>query len=110
MISTEGKEFTTETKLRALERDAYICQCCGVRLMRDKRCGTGQPYHIHHKKLKSLGGTNSLANAASVCTGCHDLLHTVQNKGYTYPKACIILKTAKHNKCSVEETIRKLLH
>jgi len=108
MISTEGKEFTPETKTRALERDAYICQCCGVRLMRNGKLGTGKPYHIHHKKPKSLGGTNSLINAVSVCTACHDLLHTVQNKGYSYPKACKILKTAKQRKWSVEETIIKM--
>lgn len=108
MLSTEGKEFTQETKMRALERDNYHCQCCGVRLMRDGRLGTGKPYHIHHRKPKSLGGSNLLVNAASVCTACHDSLHTVQNKGYTYPQACYIIKIAKQKKWSVEETIRKI--
>lgn len=105
---TIGADFTTETKLRALQRDGYICQCCGVRLMRDGRLGTGKSYHIHHRKPKSLGGSNSLANASSVCTGCHDLLHKVQSRGFTFPEACNIVQIAKSNKLSIDETIRRL--
>ncbi len=32
--------------------------------------------HVHHRKYRSRGGTNSLDNLLHVCRGCHDWIHT----------------------------------
>ncbi len=35
--------------------------------------------HIHHRRYRTRGGTNSLDNLLHVCIGCHDWIH--QNGG-----------------------------
>jgi hypothetical protein len=36
---------------------------------------TGQGEHVHHRKLRSQGGTNDLANLLDVCRRCHATIH-----------------------------------
>lgn len=36
----------------------------------------------HHRKLRSQGGTNSLANLLAVCWSCHDYIH--RNPAWSY--------------------------
>lgn len=58
-----------------LERDMYYCLLCGGGIG-DLR---GVDYSIHHRKLRSQGGDNSLPNlvllCGSGCTGCHGAVH-----------------------------------
>lgn len=104
----KGAAFTEETKQKALIRDKYHCQCCGVLLMQGGRYGTGKPYEIHHKKPKAQGGTNSLGNAISLCTGCHTQIHEVQKMGYTFNKARDIVQTAKRYKTTPAAVIQRM--
>ena len=104
----KGAAFTEETKQKALIRDKYHCQCCGVVLQHGDRYGTGKPYEIHHKKPKAEGGTNSLANAVSLCTACHTLIHQVQKMGYTFNKAKEIVQRAKHYQTSPLKVIQHM--
>lgn len=94
--------------MKALQRAGFKCECCGVRLERNGRMGTGMPYHIHHRKPQSKGGTSSLINAAAVCTKCHTHLHRVQDLGYTFPQACSVVRFAKRNKIDVERALRMM--
>ena len=97
--------FSSETKMRALQRAGYHCECCGVVLERNGRLGTGMPYHIHHRKPQAKGGSSTLMNAAAVCTKCHSHLHRVQDLGYTFPQACDVVRFARRNKISVEKAL-----
>ena len=61
-----GERYGTATLREAVfSRDGYKCQCCG-RTIRD-----GAMLHVHHVKYRSQGGTNSMANLATVCDKCH---------------------------------------
>lgn len=31
--------------------------------------------HVHHRKLRSAGGSNRLVNLLAVCAGCHERIH-----------------------------------
>jgi 5-methylcytosine-specific restriction endonuclease McrA len=46
------------------EQDVILCEKCG-RVAVD----------IHHKKLKSQGGTDDIENLIAVCRTCHNKLH-----------------------------------
>lgn len=36
---------------------------------------TGHGVHVHHRKYRSRGGTNSLENLINICLNCHDWIH-----------------------------------
>ena len=39
-----------------------------------ERCGTpGEDFHLHHRKLKSQGGKDAVANLVAVCHTCHNI-------------------------------------
>lgn len=57
---------------RVLERDEYLCRRCWVSIY-------GRTYSIHHRRLRSRGGDNTLANLVTLCgngtQGCHGWIH-----------------------------------
>lgn len=52
---------------RALTEAAYSWQF-------ENACN-GRASHVHHRKYRSRGGTNSPANLVHVCSSCHDWIH-----------------------------------
>jgi hypothetical protein len=67
---TEPDEATRQL---VLARDNYACVCCGKSII-------GQPYNIHHVKLRSQGGTHTAKNLITLLgTGtmaCHGRIHS----------------------------------
>jgi hypothetical protein len=58
-----GERYGIETLRSAVfARDNYTCICCGSQ---------EGPFAIHHVVYRSEGGTNRMANLATVCTKCH---------------------------------------
>lgn len=60
----KGKEFTATTKAQAFKRADGKCEGCGQKLQPGR-------FHYDHCKAIALGGDNSLANCAVLCTPCH---------------------------------------
>lgn len=57
---------------KVYKRDNYTCQNCGRQ---------GGPHgnaelHAHHKVPKSKGGSHDLNNLKTLCTYCHDAVHS----------------------------------
>lgn len=100
--------FSPDTKMKALQRAGFKCECCGVRLERNGIVSSGMTYHIHHRKPRSKGGTSSLINAAVVCTNCHTHLHRVQDLGFTFPQACAVVEFAKRHKVDVYRALKMM--
>jgi hypothetical protein len=71
----ESTDPDPATRDAVLERDMYYCLLCGGGIG-DRR---GVDYSIHHRKLRSQGGDNSLPNLILLCgsgtTGCHGAVH-----------------------------------
>lgn len=44
--------------------------------------------HVHHRKLRSQGGTNDLVNLLDVCTACHGTIHA--NPADSYENGLLI--------------------
>lgn len=69
-----------------LLRDKYRCVRCGKDVM-------SRPYSVHHRKLRSQGGTDDLANLITLCghgtTGCHYLVHS-QRKSHGEPGGYVV--------------------
>lgn len=62
----QGERYGTATLREAVfSRDNYTCLCCG-RTMKD-----GAYFHVHHIRYRSQGGTDRMANLATVCEKCH---------------------------------------
>lgn len=40
-----------------------------------ERCGAAWAAHVHHRKLRSQGGSDSPANLAALCLPCHGWCH-----------------------------------
>lgn len=58
-----GERYGIETLRSAVfVRDNYTCICCGSQ---------EGPFTVHHVIPRSEGGTNRMANLATVCTKCH---------------------------------------
>lgn len=43
---------------------------------------TGQAEHAHHRKMRSAGGTHSVANLLDACHPCHDWIHAHPEESY----------------------------
>jgi hypothetical protein len=47
--------------------------------------------HVHHRKLRSQGGSNSLVNLIDVCFACHDWIHL--NPAISYERGWLLHST-----------------
>lgn len=65
-VPKRSATFTPALKQEVRERDGFRCQACGA---------TGVPLHVHHRKLRSQGGTEQMENLVSVCDECHRFIH-----------------------------------
>jgi hypothetical protein len=50
------------------ERDLWRCA----------RCGRADSLHVHHRRKRSQGGSDSFANLVTLCSACHDWVHANQ--------------------------------
>ena len=57
------------------ERCAETCEACGYWLPREE-------LNIHHRKLKSQGGTDELTNLIAVHFRCHSSIHLSPERSY----------------------------
>jgi len=46
-----------------------------------ERCPSRRDLQVHHRKLKSQGGTHAIDNLALLCSSCHDHVHNVDRAG-----------------------------
>ena len=53
--------FGKAIKQRVMERDGFRCYICGRE----------QGLHVHHVVPRSQGGSHSMANLVTLCSGCH---------------------------------------
>jgi hypothetical protein len=49
---------------------------------------TQMAVHVHHRKLRSQGGSNSLVNLIDVCFACHDWIHL--NPAISYERGLLL--------------------
>ena len=59
-----SQDILAETRIKAYERDGYVCRHCGRQLTRFTAT-------LGHLKPVGDGGDNSLANLITVCLGCN---------------------------------------
>ena len=64
-------------RVAVLVRDEYTCQAA-VRGYPHRCFGR---LHVHHIRLRSQGGKDSLENLVSVCGGAHHQIHNVDRAG-----------------------------
>ena len=77
-LRRRARGISPRVRAAVLARDGYACVRCGISL----RLGM-DPYSIHHRKQRSLGGDNSLPNLITLCgtgtTGCHGIVHELRH-------------------------------
>ena len=61
-----------------LERDNYACQASEFGL---RHICLG-PLHVHHRRRRSQGGTDSLDNLVTLCQTAHDHVHGNPSESY----------------------------
>jgi len=49
---------------------------------RCEACGGPDPFHMHHRKLKSQGGKHEAANLLFVHWACHESIHANPTRSY----------------------------
>lgn len=54
------------------DRSAGICE----------RCGRARATEVHHKRLRSAGGCDSLLNLCHLCSACHTHTHAHVEESY----------------------------
>lgn len=64
-------------KQAAKARDRYKCQCCGKR---------GCRLEVHHLLSRSRGGSDKLANLITLCSNCHHLAHSSEERLLAFQK------------------------
>lgn len=67
-----GKEYQNEFKAASKEVLRLANYKCQAHV--SPRCENSN-LHVHHRKLRSRGGDNSLSNLRAVCLNCHDIIH-----------------------------------
>lgn len=69
------KAIPAATRRAVWERCAETCEACGYWLAREQ-------LHIHHRKLKSQGGTDDPTNLIAVHFRCHESIHLSPERSY----------------------------
>jgi 5-methylcytosine-specific restriction endonuclease McrA len=62
--------FTKHQRKEILERDNYICQCCGI-IVHDERINTPDKAHIDHILPLNADGSSELDNLQTLCRTCN---------------------------------------
>lgn len=68
-----------KTRQAIWERSGLVCEACG----QDRAA------HIHHRKLRSQGGTNDLENLLHLSFRCHQRIHDNWD-GSSYPRGLLV--------------------
>jgi 5-methylcytosine-specific restriction endonuclease McrA len=67
-------------RARALRRDAWKCQECGLTMNAHRSIWNGEGLHVHHvEKLREFDtpeAANRLENLLTVCRRCHHLFES----------------------------------
>lgn len=61
---SEFREARVEVRKRSLGRCEASTEACTVTAV-----------HVHHRKLRSHGGSNDPSNLLDLCTPCHEWIH-----------------------------------
>lgn len=65
-------KISRSKKIKVLERDNYICQICGKKVVTDiDKINTDEYFNIDHIKPISKGGSNSYENLRTLCRKCN---------------------------------------
>jgi len=59
--------LTQARRHRAIERDGWTCQM--------PHCRSNGPFHEHHRRFRSAGGSDQVSNLVTLCAPCHAMLH-----------------------------------
>lgn len=62
------KPMDKKVRQAVIDRSGGICDLCGCHY-------TVATQHVHHRKLRSRGGDDSMANLVAVCWSCHFSIH-----------------------------------
>lgn len=70
---TRAKPIPAKNRRSVEERSGFVCEGCGER----------QATELHHRKFRSRGGGNEVANLIHLCgwgnhTGCHGTAHSAE--------------------------------
>lgn len=63
------REAIAAVRAEVLKRAENRCERCGVS---SREVGA---LHLHHRKMRSQGGTHEAANLNALCLTCHDEIH-----------------------------------
>ena len=69
-----------EVREAVLRRDGYRCQAHEREFALDLPCSYGEP-HVHHRRLRSQGGTDDPENLLTLCSAHHRHAHDVDRRG-----------------------------
>lgn len=68
-----------KTRKVVWERSGLVCEICSA----------ARAVHIHHRKLRSQGGTNDFTNLLHICTSCHMRAHANRD-GKSYARGWLV--------------------
>ena len=82
LIKEAAEGFSEETVAAAFKRAGGRCECtrksckhserCSLQFKFDQRCSDGLTgWQAHHRKARSAGGGDDLANCEILCVNCH---------------------------------------
>lgn len=66
-----------------IERSRGMCEA----MIPEAGCN-GRGEHIHHRKLRSQGGKDTVVNCVHICHKCHDYIH--RNSGRAYANGWLV--------------------
>jgi 5-methylcytosine-specific restriction endonuclease McrA len=80
MAREPDKEFTTQIKMQALERQDFLCGSCGLLIVpfggsKMTSVAWGESAHAHHRKPVRMGGGGNIENCVILCESCHYNAH-----------------------------------
>ena len=79
MARDPAKEFSYQTKRRALDRQDYLCASCASLILpfdgKLVSVAWEESAHAHHRKPMHAGGGGNLENCVILCSSCHYSAH-----------------------------------
>lgn len=73
----ERHALPPELRNSVLQRDDFVCQCCGIKMI-GARAGLTAAHHI---LPVHVGGKDKMENLVTLCVGCHITLHNMERNG-----------------------------